>query len=140
MAGKVGTEFTERYLNVHYRSRSESLISFSNHAFYENRLLTFPSPDPADIAVRDVYLPNATYDMGRTKTNREEAERVTDIVFELMETHPADESIGVVALSRPQADLIEALIEERRILSRHLDYRFSEEGAERFFVKNLENV
>lgn len=140
MVGKVGTEFTERYLNVHYRSRSESLISFSNHAFYENRLLTFPGPDPADVAVRDIYLPNATYDMGRTRTNREEAERVTDIVFELMETQPADESIGVVALSRPQADLIEALIEERRMLSRHLDYRFSEEGAERFFVKNLENV
>ena len=140
MVGKVGTEFAERYLNVHYRSRSESLISFSNHAFYENRLLTFPGPDPADVAVRDVYLPNATYDMGRTKTNREEAERVTDIVFELMDTQPADESIGVVALSRSQADLIEALIEERRMLSRHLDYRFSEERAERFFVKNLENV
>ena len=125
---------------MHYRSRSESLISFSNHAFYDNRLLTFPGPDPSGVAVRDVYLPNATYDIGRTKTNREEAERVTDIVLELMETQPADESIGVVALSRPQADLIEALIEERRMLSRHLDYRFSEEGAERFFVKNLENV
>ena len=140
LVGKVGTEFTEQYLNVHYRSRSESLISFSNHAFYENRLLTFPGPDPTDVAVRDVYLPNATYDMSRKKTNREEAERVTDIVFERMETQPADESIGVVALSRPQADLIEALIEERRMLSRHLDYRFSEDGAERFFVKNLENV
>ena len=140
MVGKVGTEFSERYLNVHYRSRSESLIRFSNHAFYENRLLTFPGPDPADVAVRDVYLPNATYDMGGTRTNREEAERVTDIVFELMETRPTDESIGVVALSRSQADLIEDLIEERRMISRHLDYRFSEEEAERFFVKNLENV
>ncbi len=140
MVGQVGADFAERYLSVHYRSRSESLIRFSNHAFYDNRLLTFPGPDPADVAVRDVYLSNATYDRGRTRTNREEAERVTDIVFELMETHSPDESIGVVALSRPQADLIEALIEERRMLSRHLDYRFSEEGAERFFVKNLENV
>ena len=140
MVGQVGKGFAERYLNVHYRSRSESLISFSNHRFYNNRLLTFPNPDQTDAAVRDVYLPNATYDMGRTRTNREEAERVTDIVFELMETQPADESIGVVALSRSQADLIESLIEERRMLSRHLDYRFSEDGAERFFVKNLENV
>ena len=140
MVGQVGRGFAERYLNVHYRSRSESLIRFSNDAFYDNRLLTFPSPDAADAAVRDVYLPNATYDVGRTRTNREEAERVTDIVFELMETQPAEESIGVVALSRSQADLIEALIEDRRMLSRHLDYRFSEGGAERFFVKNLENV
>ena len=140
MVGQVGIGFAERYLNVHYRSRSESLISFSNNAFYDNRLLTFPCPHPADAAVRDVYLPNATYDVGRTRTNREEAERVTDIVFELMETQPADESIGVVALSRPQADLIDTLIEERRMFSRHLDYRFSEDEAERFFVKNLENV
>ena len=140
MVGQVGTGFAERYLNVHYRSRSESLISFSNSAFYDNRLLTFPSPDPADAAVRDVYLPNATYDMGRTRTNREEAERVRDLVFELMASQPLDESFGVVALSRAQADLIETLIEEHRMLNRHLDGRFSHDLPERFFVKNLENV
>ena len=140
MVGQVGDRFAERYLSVHYRSRCESLIRFSNHAFYENRLLTFPSPEPAATAVRDVHLPDATYDMGRTRTNRDEAKRVRDIVFELMATQPNDESIGVVTLSRSQSDLIESLIEERRLLNRHLDYRFSEERLERFFVKNLENV
>ena len=140
MVGQVGAGFAERYLSVHYRSRCESLIRFSNHAFYEDRLLTFPSPDPAAACVRDVCLPNATYDAGGSRTNRDEAERVTDIVFELMATQTASESIGVVALSRPQADLIESLIEERRLLNRHLDQRFSDELPERFFVKNLENV
>ena len=140
MVGKVGAGFAERYLSVHYRSRCESLIRFSNHAFYENRLLTFPSPDPAAASVHDVYLPNATYDAGGRRTNRDEAERVTDIVFELMATQTASESIGVVALSRPQADLIESLVEERRLLNRHLDHRFSVDLPERFFVKNLENV
>ena len=140
MVGKVGAGFAERYLSVHYRSRCESLIRFSNHAFYENRLLTFPSPDPAATSVHDVYLPDATYDAGGRRTNRDEAERVTDIVFQLMETQPAGEGIGVVALSRPQADLIESLIEERRLLNRHLDHRFSDDLPERFFVKNLENV
>ncbi len=140
MVGQTGTKFAERRLNVHYRSRSENLILFSNHAFYEDRLHTFPSPDPADASVRDVYLPNATYDMGRTRTNREEAERVTDIVFDLMANKSANESVGVVALSRTQADLIENLIEERRLLYRHLDSQFSEDLPERFFVKNLENV
>ena len=140
MVGQVGAGFAERYLSVHYRSRCESLIRFSNHAFYEDRLLTFPSPDPAAANVRDVYLPNATYDAGGSRTNRDEAERVTDIVFELMATQTAGESIGVVALSRNQADLIESLIEERRLLNRHLDQRFSDELPERFFVKNLENV
>ena len=140
MVGKVGAGFAERYLSVHYRSRCESLIRFSNHAFYENRLLTFPSPEPAASSVHDVYLPKATYDAGGRRTNRDEAERVTDIVFELMATQTATESIGVVALARPQADLIESLIEERRLANRHLDYRFSGDLPERFFVKNLENV
>ena len=140
MVGQVGAGFAERYLSVHYRSRCESLIRFSNHAFYEDRLLTFPSPDPAAACVRDVYLPNATYDAGGRRTNREEAERVSEIVFELMATQTASESIGVVALSRHQADLIESLIEQRRLLNRHLDHRFSDDLPERFFVKNLENV
>ena len=140
MVGQVGAGIAERYLSVHYRSRCESLIRFSNHAFYDNRLLTFPGPDPAAACVQDMYLPGATYDAGGSKTNRGEAERVTDIVFDLMANRPLDESVGVVALSRSQADLIERLIEERRLLNRHLDDRFSENLDERFFVKNLENV
>ena len=33
------------HLNYHYRSKFESLISFSNQKFYNNKLYTFPSPD-----------------------------------------------------------------------------------------------
>lgn len=35
----------ERMLRWHYRSRHESLIAVSNHEFYDNRLVLFPSPD-----------------------------------------------------------------------------------------------
>jgi very-short-patch-repair endonuclease len=45
-----------------------------------------------------------------------------------------------VALSRAQADLIEDLINVRRLEDRRYDERFSPELRERFFVKNLENV
>ena len=140
MVGLGSTAIAQRYLSVHYRSRCEGLIRFSNDAFYENRLLTFPGPEPSDACVRKVYLPDATYDAGGSRTNRGEAERVTKIVFELMETLPRDESVGVVALSRAQADLIETLIEHGRLDRRDLDARFSEDQPERFFVKNLENV
>ena len=140
MVGKTGAGIAERYLGVHYRSRHESLIRFSNYTFYSNRLLTFSGPDPKPAGIRDVYLPDATYDAGGSRTNRDEAERVADIVFELMEALPGDESIGVVALSRAQADLIEHLIDQRGLLRRDLEHRFREDGAERFFVKNLENV
>jgi superfamily I DNA and/or RNA helicase len=39
-----------RMLEVHYRSRHQSLIAYSNHEFYGDRLLVYPSPvrqDPA---------------------------------------------------------------------------------------------
>jgi len=140
MVGQVGPGIAERYLSVHYRSRCESLIRFSNHAFYDNRLLTFPGPDPDAPCVRDVYLPDATYDAGGSRQNRLEAERVAEIVFKLMEALPDGDSVGVVALSRAQAELIEDLIEQGRLIRRHLDGRFSEDVRERFFVKNLENV
>ena len=40
----VESNLQRLYLECHYRSRHEALISFSNHHFYENRLTTFPSP------------------------------------------------------------------------------------------------
>lgn len=69
-----------------------------------------------------------------------EAERVTETVFEPMETTPPAETIGVVALTCAQADLIEILIEARRMIERHCNKRFREDVDEHLFVKNLENV
>ena len=63
-----------------------------------------------------------------------------ELVFEHMRTRPVGETLGVVALSRNQADLIERLVDERRILERDVDERFNERPDEPFFVKNLENV
>ena len=138
----IGRLIYEAHLNVHYRSRDESLIRFSNHYFYDNSLLTFPSPSIRNAwsGVHDVFVPDGRYDAGSTRTNRREAEQVVSLVFNHMYSRPADESLGVVALSRSQADLIEQLIEERRILERSLEGRFTEKCDEPFFVKNLENV
>jgi very-short-patch-repair endonuclease/DNA polymerase III delta prime subunit len=140
--GLVGRLFQEAHLNVHYRSQDESLIRFSNHHFYGDGLLTFPSPGIRDLwyGVHDVYVPDGRYDSGATRSNRKEAERVVELVFEHMRTRPVGESMGVVALSRPQANLIEQLVEERRILEPDVDERFNERPDEPFFVKNLENV
>ena len=33
-----------KYLLWHYRSKHESLIAFSNSEYYDNKLMTFPSP------------------------------------------------------------------------------------------------
>lgn len=130
----------EHNLAVHYRSRHDSLIRYSNRYFYDDRLLTFPNPGVDDsLGVRSVYLPDGRYDVGGSRTNQIEAQKVVELVFELFQTRP-DESVGVVALSRNQADLIETLIDSHRLSTSQFDGRFSSEAIERFFVKNLENV
>ncbi|MBI4569231.1 MAG: DUF3320 domain-containing protein [Planctomycetes bacterium] len=142
LVGMRGSVVDEVSLKVHYRSRHETLIRFSNHYFYDDRLLTFPSARAAQpgLGVQSVYLPNGRYEAGGSRPNRVEAEKVVNMVFELMEARPLDESLGVVALSRAQADLIQELIDLRRPSERQFDERFAEAAREPFFVKNLENV
>ena len=41
-----------KYLLWHYRSKHESLIAFSNSEYYDNKLMTFPSPDNIESKVR----------------------------------------------------------------------------------------
>lgn len=140
--GMSGAGVDDVYLKVHYRSQHDALIRYSNHYFYEDRLLTFPSAlgTRPGLGIRSIYLPDGRFEAGGSRTNRVEAEQVVHIVFELMQTQPPSESIGVVALSRAQADLIQELIDARRLLDRQFDERFAEDARERFFVKNLENV
>jgi len=71
---------------------------------------------------------------------RQEADEAVDLAFQLMRSRPSDETIGIVALSRAQADLIELLVEQRRAVERDVEFRFDEASPEPFFVKNLENV
>lgn len=142
LVGMRGAGVEDVYLKVHYRSQHDALIRYSNHYFYDDRLLTFPSAYGArpGLGMRSIYLPEGRFEAGGSRTNRAEAERVLQVVFELMETLPPTESIGVVALSRAQADLIQELIDARRLSDRRFDRRFAEDAHERFFVKNLENV
>src|SRR5690606_35924600 len=65
-----------RDLRWHYRSRSESLIAFSNHHYYQNRLVTFPSPAVEDREVSVRKVPSGIYERGKSRTNRIEAEAV----------------------------------------------------------------
>ena len=133
--------FHERSLDTHYRSRHEDLIRFSNHLFYGGRLLTFPSPGTRDEwqGVHRHFMTNALYESGGSRTNPEEAQRVADLVMEHARTRP-DKSLGVAALSRPQADRIQRLVRDRRLAESELEEFFAESGPEPFFVKNLENV
>ena len=128
----------------HYRSRHESLITFSNYHYYDNRLQTFPSPaersDNRGVSMR--YLPEGVYDRGDTRTNPAEAQAiVAEIVRRLMsKTAEATSTIGVVTFSIPQQVLIEDLLDEAKRKHPEIEPYFNDAQGESVFVKNLENV
>src|SRR5690606_22075528 len=66
-------------LNWHYRSRDEALIAFSNHNYYDGGLVTFPSPNASDDALR-LHKINGTYMRGQGRTNPDEARAVVSLI------------------------------------------------------------
>lgn len=130
------------HLNWHYRSRHESLIAFSNHHYYEDRLYTFPAARNTEkLGIRFEFVPNGIYDRKATRTNRKEAEALVKYIFDRLERANGNyRSIGVVTFSQAQKDLIEDLVEKERSKHPALEAYFSETQEEPLFVKNLENV
>jgi len=134
-----------RDLRWHYRSRSESLIAFSNHHYYQNRLVTFPSPVVQDRAVRLIKVPNGVYDRGKSRTNKIEAEAVVrEAVARMSEwlKLPEDDrpTLGVITFNAQQQSLIMDLLDAARRDNPDLEWYFSEDQVEQTIVKNLENV
>ncbi|MBD8084196.1 DUF3320 domain-containing protein [Chryseobacterium caseinilyticum] len=125
------------YLLRHYRSKHESLISFSNAHFYDNKLLTFPSPDDLNRKVTFEFI-NGFYDKGKTRTNKNEAEAIIEYIRIHLENQNK-KSIGVVTFSQTQQSLIEDLLQKLFQENPHLE-EFAINSEEPIFIKNLENV
>ena len=127
-------------LTWHYRSRDESLIAFSNKAYYRDELATFPTqPGNADDSTNGVHFRwvGGQYDggTGASRTNQMEADAIVEEISSRLEADP-EVSIGVVTLNSQQRDLILDKLEAmpgrvRRAFNREVDP---------IFVKNLENV
>lgn len=123
----------------HYRSRHESLITFSNKNFYDNTLYTFPSTENNEnLGVQFEYV-EGIYDQGGSSTNIIEARKVAQLVINHFKKSP-NRSLGVITFGTKQMDCINDMIEEIRISYPELDKYFDEEKENPFFVKNLENV
>lgn len=153
-------------LGWHYRSRSESLISFSNAAFYGNGLLTVPErvvagrpqdeiwPVPGIGASIDVdailarpvsfhYLAEGVY---RDRRNESEARHVAELVRALLRREERP-TIAVVAFSEAQQGEIEAALQELaradEEFARRYESELEREDDDQFvglLVKNLENI
>ncbi|MFE8701556.1 AAA domain-containing protein [Cytobacillus sp. FJAT-54145] len=131
----------ERMLQWHYRSKSEELINFSNHAFYNGNIQVAPNvqplKSPAAIQWRKVD--------GKwiNQCNMIEAEEVVELIKTIMVNNPT-KSVGVITFNAKQQDKIWDIIDRevekdpefgviyQQVMSRELD--------ERLFVKNIENV
>lgn len=153
-------------LGWHYRSRSESLIGFSNSAFYQGRLLTVPESvlpptgltpivvasavEPkapaAALLLRPLsfhYLEQAVY---RNRRNTQEATYIAQVVRGLL-ADPARPSIGIVAFSEAQQEEIERALRDAADLDEafadQLEAEWEREENGQFcglLVKNLENI
>ncbi|MFT5408072.1 MAG: putative DNA-binding WGR domain protein [Verrucomicrobiales bacterium] len=153
-------------LGWHYRSRHESLISFSNNAFYNGDLLTIPDrrlglagaeairvtdgeqagQHTDGLLARSIsyhFLEHGVYDNRR---NLPEAEYIARTVKSLLE-RDTGMTIGIVAFSEAQQDEIELALS--RLARLHEDFgnllaaEYEREEDGQFcglFVKNLENV
>lgn len=131
----------EKNLRWHYRSRTEELIQFSNHHYYNNSLRTFPENDPdVETGVFFEHVEDGVYDRGGSRQNEIETQRVIDLIEEHAENH-SDKSLGVVAFSSAQEQAIHDALAERREESTILDAFVSQDDVlDEFFVKNLEMV
>jgi very-short-patch-repair endonuclease len=128
-----------RQLRWHYRSQHERLIAFSNHEFYDDTLIVFPSPkgDDPEYGVRHIAV-DGTYEAG---LNRAEAEAIVEAAQEFMQRFPK-RSLGIVAMNKPQQELIQKMMDELFATNVEAEaYRLHwENSLDAVFVKNLENV
>ncbi len=126
----------------HYRSRDERLVAFSNSRIYGGALTTFPGVFRGD-CLRHVVVAQGS-GAGQEVSVTAEVHKVVDLVLEHAREYP-DESLGVIALGIKHAERIDAAL--REALARldedeaeRLEPFFADDGAEPFFVKNLERV
>ena len=139
----VGASIPERTLSLHYRSRRESLIAFSNSRYYDNTLVTFPAPVHPD---QGVYLvrPDGFYARGKARHNEGEAKAIVSEILRRLshkDTDVKEKSIGVVTFNSQQQNLIENLLDEARRKNPEIEWAFDPDSViEPVFVKNLETV
>lgn len=134
----IAVGMPSHYLTTHYRSRHEGLIAFSNSQFYDNRLLTFPSANDSEAKVKFID-PHGVYDYGKTRTNRIEAEAVVEYLLTRIRRSNTLPSIGVIAFSKAQSNLIEDLFYTAAQNNKALQKKIAD-APEPMFIKNIENV
>lgn len=138
----IGSGVPQHSLTWHYRSRHESLITFSNYNYYGGSLVTFPAADTRPSAVTWCKV-DGIYARGKGKHNQVEAKAIVDEVLARL-TNPtfieSGQSIGIITMNAEQQQLVEDLLDRARRQHPSIEPFFNEDMPEPVVVKNLETM
>ena len=139
--------FDVEKLQCHFRSKTESLIAFSQERFYPF-MRTFPSPIPKapGLGFKDIYIPDGEGVGG--KNDREARAVITELYdhfdrYYNKDTGELSESVGVVAFGEAQVELIKRYVKGDPQLKEMIDTaisHFDDLPEKLIFFKTVETV
>jgi hypothetical protein len=145
LTAALNLDVREAYLDVHYRSRNEDLIGFSNQQYYGSRLQPIPGHPRNKVLSAPIEL-HRVDGVYLERANVKEAEAAVDLIAKLL-AEPQPPSIGVACFNLTQKEAIHDAIAERIGKDAEFARRYEEakhrkgrDSFEGLFVKNLENV
>jgi len=139
--------YQSTHLCYHYRALYDELINFSNYGFYGGRLEVSPNIIRNGTAhikpIERIMVDGRWID----RKNRVEAEKVVEIIADLLKNRSGNETIGVITFNITQKDLIDDMLDAKakqdltfRELYAAEKQRLKENEDVSLFVKNIENV
>jgi len=126
------SSFNNHYLDIHYRSNHPDLIQFSNHAFYQKRLIPLPP--------KKKYRPIQFIAVNGLFTNRTNVKEARTIVDYLSNKIYSNESLGIATFSQFQQNLILYMILKKTIVNPKFKAKINDLKKRGLFVKNIENI
>ncbi|AUD62887.1 hypothetical protein BK010_04535 [Tenericutes bacterium MO-XQ] len=138
-------KYQEALLNYHYRSKYQELIEFSNHAFYDGKLMVSPNvDDPKEPPISYIYVKDGMF---LKRSNEKEADAIITLLKKILKDKKDDQSIGIITFNSNQRDLIMNKIDEelfkKSVHQKRLEkelFRSHDQEDQSLFVKNIENV
>ncbi|MDB5226963.1 MAG: hypothetical protein JWN78_1156, partial [Bacteroidota bacterium] len=128
-------DYKNSYLDYHYRSLHPDLIQFSNHAFYNSRLI--PLPEKKEYTPIHYYNVEGTYGEGM---NPQEAAEIVRFIYQCKKIDDEYPSIGIATFNIYQRDLIYDMLYEEAYGDKEKNDQLQSLLNKGLFVKNLENI
>lgn len=122
-------------LDFHYRSLHPSLIEFSNHAFYQSRLIPMPEKK-----VYQALFYNNVNGIYKNGVNETEANTIVDFIYNFAISANNCPSIGIATFNIHQRNLIYDKLYEAAYKDTQKSEQLQLLITNGLFVKNLENI